>query len=305
MINYTKEINQNVLITGGCGFLGSHIKENILKNNFRIFTLGRNGKGEINCDISTEIPSLPKLDFVIHTAGKAHTVPKTQKEEKDFFSVNLQGTINLCKGLERIHCMPKEFIFISTVAVYGLDEGVDIDENYPLLGTSPYAKSKIEAESFLVDWTKKRNITLTILRLPLIAGPNPPGNLGSMIDGIKTGRYASIGKADARKSMVWVEDIPQFIMKIKDKGGIFNLTDNYHPTFGELELLISKNLSKSKPLRIPLVLAKIVALFGDLFGDKFPLNSEKLKKITSTLTFSTQKAMLSTEWNPTQVLKKL
>lgn len=294
-----------VLITGSNGFLGTHLKKFYTKENFKIFSLGRTGKSDIQCDISTKVPKLPAVDFVIHAAGKAHTVPKTQEEENDFFSVNLQGTVNLCKGLESIHCLPKEFIFMSTVAVYGLDEGVDIDENYPLLGKSPYAKSKIEAESFLTQWANLNNITLTILRLPLIAGPNPPGNLGDMIRGISTGKYASIGKANAKKSVIWVEDIPQFILKVKDQGGIFNLTDNYHPTFGELELSISKNLGKSKPLNIPLTLAKVIAFFGDFLGGKFPVNSDKLNKITSTLTFSTQKAMLSTDWKPTQVLKKL
>lgn len=294
-----------VLITGGNGFLGTHLKKFYTKENFKIFSLGRTGKSDIQCDISTKVPKLPEVDFVIHAAGKAHTVPKTQEEENDFFSVNLQGTVNLCKGLESIHCLPKEFIFISTVAVYGLDEGVDIDENYPLLGTSPYAKSKIEAELFLIQWAEEHNITVTILRLPLIAGPNPPGNLGSMIEGIKTGRYASIGKANSRKSMIWVEDIPQFILKIKDQGGVFNLTDNYHPTFRELESSISKNLGKSKLLKVPFVLAKLIACLGDLLGNRFPINSEKLKKITCTLTFSTQKAMLSTDWKPTQVLEKL
>lgn len=294
-----------VLITGGNGFLGTHLKRFYTKENFKIFSLGRTEKSGIQCDISIKIPKLPAVDFVIHAAGKAHTVPKTQEEENDFFSVNLQGTVNLCKGLENIHCLPKEFIFISTVAVYGLDEGVDIDENYPLFGKSSYAKSKIEAESFLTQWANLNNITLTILRLPLIAGPNPPGNLGDMIRGISTGKYASIGKANAKKSVIWVEDIPQFILKVKDQGGIFNLTDNYHPTFGELELSISKNLGKSKPLNIPLTLAKVIAFFGDFLGGKFPVNSDKLNKITSTLTFSTNKAMLSTDWKPTQVLEKL
>lgn len=299
-------IHNNILITGSGGFLGSILLKSLKNDKNNVIGLGRKNQ-DINIDISTPFifDKYRNFDIIIHAAGKAHTIPNSLEEQNEFIKINFEGTKNLCKAIDDLNIPPVSFIFISTVAVYGLDEGVDIDENYPLLGKSPYAKSKIEAESYLTQWANLNNITLTILRLPLIAGPNPPGNLGSMIEGIKTGRYASIGKANSRKSMIWVEDIPQFILKIKDKGGVFNLTDNYDPTFGELELLISKNLGKSKPLNIPLTLAKVIAFFGDFLGGKFPVNSDKLNKITSTLTFSTQKAILSSDWKPTQVLEKL
>jgi nucleoside-diphosphate-sugar epimerase len=294
----------SMLITGGNGFLGQHIGDFFHKNGFQIMSLGRTSLSEIICDLSVNVPNIPKIDFVIHAAGKAHVVPKTIDEENDFFNVNYKGTINLCKGLENSGDLPKQFIFISSVAVYGVDEGENIDESHPLNGESPYAKSKIKAENYLLHWAKKNNVVLTILRLPLIAGPNPPGNLGAMINGMKSGKYASIGKANAKKSVIWVEDIPKFILEVKGIGGIYNLTDNYHPTFRELELHISRKFNKSKPFSVPLLIARSIALIGDLIGDKFPINSEKLKKITSTLTFKSEKAMNIPNWKPNQVLDK-
>lgn len=294
-----------VLITGTNGFLGQYLKDFFLEKSFEIISLGRNQSNDIICDLSIAIPKVANIDFVVHAAGKAHLVPKNKEEEADFFKVNYQGTINLCEGLENSGYIPREFIFVSTIAVYGLDEGENIDESHPLNGKSAYAKSKIEAENFLIDWAEKNNVVLTILRLPLVAGPNPPGNLGSMIQGIKSGKYASIGNANNRKSVIWVEDIPKFIFVVKGVGGIYNLTDNFHPTFGELELRISQKYKKSQPLKVPLIFAKSIALLGDLIGSKFPMNSIKLKKITSTLTFNSDKAMNFTDWKPTQVLDKL
>ena len=88
------------------------------------------------------------METVIHLAGKAHIVPRTNEEIKTFYDVNYQGTVNLCKSLELVG-IPKSFIFVSTVAVYGCEEGENIDETHPLNGTTPYAKSKIMAEKFL------------------------------------------------------------------------------------------------------------------------------------------------------------
>ena len=294
-----------VLITGANGFLGQYLKKSFENHNFNVFTLGRTQSSDIVNDLSTTVPKTPNVDIVVHAAGKAHLVPKTKNEENEFFRVNYQGTVNLCKGFEKTGNLPKQFVFISTVAVYGIDKGELIEESHPLNGISPYAKSKIDAELFLINWARENQVVLTILRLPLIVGPNPPGNLGAMVRGIKSGKYASLGKANAKKSVIWVEDIPKFIFEIRGLGGIYNLTDNYHPTFGELELHISQKLNKSKPVSIPLNIAKAFAWIGDLIGEKFPINSNKLKKITSTLTFNSDKAMNVSNWKPSRVLDKL
>src|SRR5690606_10477594 len=114
-------------------------------------------------------------------------------------------------------------------------EGVDIKEDSPLDGKTPYAESKALAEAWLGKWAGENGVTLGILRLPLIAGPNPPGNLGAMVNGIRLGRYLSVGQANARKSMVWAEDVARIIPVVAERGGVYNLTDGHHPSFSELE----------------------------------------------------------------------
>lgn len=199
--------------------------------------------------------------------------------------------------------LPKSFIFISTVAVYGLELGENITEESPLLGTSPYALSKIQAEAFLTEWCSRNNIILTILRPSLIAGPNPPGNLGAMIHGIKTGKYLNIGGGKARKSVLMVQDIANLIPLVVNKGGIYNICDSNHPSFNELESVICKQLNKSGVLSIPLTLANLIAKIGDLMGNRAPINSDKLSKITNSLTFSNEKAKRELGWQPLDVIE--
>lgn len=291
----------NLLFTGSSGFLGKNIKP-LLEKHFTIKTMGLDSDEDYNVNIANTIPNIKDdFDVVLHAAGKAHSVPKTEKEKKVFFDVNFQGTVNLCKALENSY-IPKAFIFISTVAVYGLEFGENITEEYPLNGETPYAISKIKAEQFLEEWSKNNNVTLSILRPSLIAGPNPPGNLGAMINGIRTGKYLSIAGGKARKSVLMVQDIARLLPILIEKGGIYNICDNSQPTFRELEEIISKQLGKNRPLSIPHWIAGSMALAGDLLGDKAPINSLKLSKITESLTFSNEKAKRELNWEPINVL---
>jgi GlcNAc-P-P-Und epimerase len=297
-----------VLLTGASGFLGEIISNELIKLNYQLLTLGKQNRNDICVDLakqSFQLPASEKIDLVIHAAGKAHSVPKTSVEIRNFFDVNFEGTKRLCDAISLSKYPLQAFIFISSVSVYGTDSGELIAEDHPLNGNTPYARSKIMAEEWLQEWAVKNNIRLSILRLPLIAGPNPPGNLGAMIKGITSGRYLSIGEANARKSMVWAEDIAYIIPQLAQKGGVYNLTDGYHPSFGELERNIASALGKKPPVKVSLFFSKVLAFFGNFLGNKSPLNSDKLKKITSTLTFDDTKARVLLNWRPNSVLDKL
>lgn len=293
----------NVLFTGSSGFLGNIILP-LLCQKFTVHTLGISSTDNIKVDLAADIPFLnEEYEIIIHAAGKAHSIPQNEEGNKKFFQVNLEGTKNLIKGLENSGKLPKSVIFISTVAVYGVDYGTNINENHDLICTSPYAVSKMQAEVFLGNWCKTNNVVLGILRPSLIAGKNPKGNLQAMINGIKSGRYFRIGSGNARKSILMAEDIANVIPKLAEKGGIYNLCDNHNPSFAELEELISKQLNKNSPLSVPLWFAKGIALIGDLVGERFPINSAKLNKITKSLTFSNEKAKRELCWEPLDVLK--
>src|SRR5690606_9088682 len=290
-----------LLFTGASGFLGQNVKP-ILEKQYEVKTLGLAGD-DIVSNIAHDIPEISEtFDVVFHAAGKAHIVPKTPEEKQAFFDVNYQGTVNLCKALEK-SSLPKAFIFVSTVAVYGVEFGANISEEHPLKGETPYALSKIQAEQYLTEWCAKNNVKLGIIRPSLIAGPNARGNLGAMVNGIKTGKYFSIGGGTARKSVLMVQDIATLIPLLVEKGGIYNVCDDVQPSFRELEAIIAKQLDKNQPKAIPYFIAKAMALVGDLLGAKAPINSLKLKKITESLTFSNNKAKTELGWQPISVLE--
>ena len=293
---------EKLLFTGGTGFLGKNIRP-ILDKQYEVTTCGITPDDMIRANLATEVPVLPEqYDVVLHACGKAHVVPKTEAEERAFYDVNYQGTLNLCEALERVG-VPKAIVFVSTVAVYGCEFGDLITEEHPLEGMSPYAKSKIMAEEYLHEWCEKNRVVLGILRPSLLAGKNAPGNLGAMVNGIEKGFYMNIAGGKVVKSVLMAEDIARLLPLLAEKGGVYNVCDTKQPTFGELSASVARQLGKRKPVSIPYWVAWCMAKVGDLLGSKAPINSYKLEKMTKSLTFSNEKARRELNWEPLDVLE--
>jgi nucleoside-diphosphate-sugar epimerase len=292
-----------ILLTGGSGFLGNFIKVNLQNKGEHVISIGRAGSNNIVADLTNQVPSFnDSYDYIIHCAGKAHINPKSEFQKLDFYHVNLKGTQNLCEALNSQFNNLKGFIFISSVAVYGKESGLMLTEDSELLAMDPYGSSKIKTEQFLQAWCKQWNIPLLILRLPLVIGENAPGNFGLMEKAIRNGYYLRIGNGETKRSMVLAIDVAEFISRNLGKSGVYNLTDSYDPSFKELEEVLKSKYSKSFTLSIPYFLAKFLAILGDNLGGRFPINSNKLLKVCSSLTFSSKKAADALNWTPTNVL---
>ena len=293
---------EKLLFTGGTGFLGKNVMP-ILTQKYEVTTCGITPDDMIKANLAKEVPSLSeRYDVVLHACGKAHVVPKTEAEKQAFYDVNYQGTVNLCSALEKAG-VPKAVVFISTVAVYGCEYGDMITEEHPLNGDSPYAESKIMAEKYLTEWCAKNDVVLGILRPSLLAGKNAPGNLGAMVNGIKKGFYMNVAGGKVVKSILMAEDIARLLPLLEEKGGVYNVCDTRQPSFGEISLSVAKQLCKGKPLNIPYWMAWCMAKVGDLLGNKAPINSYKLEKMTKSLTFSNAKARKELGWEPLDVLE--
>lgn len=293
---------KKLLFTGASGFLGYNVKP-ILSEQYDITTIGITEQDDIISNIAKDVPFLPQqYDVVLHAAGKAHIYPKTQEEVQSFYDVNLQGTINLCIALEKVG-LPKSFIFISTLDVYGLAVGENIDETCSKNPTTHYAISKLQAEEYLEKWAKKNGVVLGILRPSLMTGPNPPGNLKAMINGIKKGYYVNISGGHTRKSLMMIHDIAYLVPKIENVGGTYNVCDNRHPSYKELGICISQQLGKSYyPLSIPFWIAWCMAKIGDWVGI-LPIDSHRLEQLTKSNTYSNEKAKKNLNWEPLDVIE--
>ena len=293
---------KSLLFTGGTGFLGYNCRP-VLDKTYKVCTCGITEADDIKANLAKEIPELPcSFDVVLHACGKAHTVPRTEEEKQQFFDINYQGTVNLCNGLERVGT-PKSLVFISSASVYGLEEGEMIREDTPLNANTPYGISKVMAEQYLQVWCDKHHVVLTILRPSLMAGCNAPGNLGAMVKGIEKGFYFNIAGGKARKSLMMAEDIANLVILSEDKGGVYNVCDDIHPSYKELSEIISKQVDKRTPISIPYWIAWCFAKIGDCMGKKAPINSYRLKKLTTSCTFSNEKAKKALGWKPQSVLE--
>ena len=297
-------MSSRILLTGASGFLGKEIFDFFINKKYSIYTLGRANCNNLVCDLSREVPKISseeKFDTVVHVAGKAHIVPKTETERQAFFDVNHNGTLNLLKALKSN--LPKRIIFISTVAVYGVDSGDAIDENHPLNGDTPYAISKILAEKEVLDFGNNNNVKTVILRLPLITGVNPSGNLGEMIAAIRKGYYFRIGNGEARRTIISSEEVANVIEIMMEKEGVFNIADSKYPTIKEIDQHIGRVYEKKIKV-LPRFVFRVLSLIGDVFSF-FPLNSIKYSKLTKSLIFSNEKILKETKWRPKDCLKEL
>jgi nucleoside-diphosphate-sugar epimerase len=292
--NMQNNEDTNILLTGGSGFFGKYLKAELAKTG-NVTTIGISDSDDVFFDLSSGVPELKKrFEFVVHAAGKAHVIPRNKEEIESFYNINYKGTVNLLRAFDTQGTYPEKFVFISTVAVYGLESGEGIKETAMLKAVDPYGKSKVMAEKALQEWGEKNNVIVTILRLPLLIGRNAPGNLGAMISAIKKGRFAIIGKGNTKRSMVFAGDVAAFIPQIAKTGGVYNLTDGHHPTYKELAETIGRKLNKRPYFIIPAVVATLMAKTADIMQKvlhkDLPFSSGRLKKLTSSLTFDDSKA---------------
>ncbi len=180
---------KNILITGGAGYIGSHITEILLKNNKNIFIVDNlstgfkrliNKKAKfykediLNTYKINKILKKNKIDSVIHLAANL-IIGEGEKSPKKYYKNNVLGTENLLKALDRT--MVKNIIFSSTAAVY--KEGQSkVNEKSIIRPKSVYGKTKVKSEKLIQKYCKKYNINFGILRYFNIAGSSPSGKIG-------------------------------------------------------------------------------------------------------------------------------
>ena len=280
------------LLTGHTGFLGSYLKRLLLDRGIEVVGLGRGADSDWHFDLGSGVNNFPRgneaVDLVVHAAGWAHRVPKTEAEKQAFFEYNLEGTKRLLAALKVSGNVPKQFLFISTVAVYG--DPMDREKAVPpypsraeaeQLSLTPYAWSKWEAEAEVRSWCAAEGVNAVIWRLPLIVGEGAPGNLGAMEKAIRKGYYFRIGNSYARmRFYVDLEELGKRVLDIyyeyASYSGTYNVISG-EKSYGDFEDEIASKYGK-KVRSIPLWMVRLAAKVGDVVPG-FPLDSYRLKKL--------------------------
>ena len=288
-----------VLLTGAGGFLGRIIRQALTEHE--VTTLGRGEDMDLRLDIGSPLPDLDGFDMVVHAAGKAHVIPpKDRREAPEFMRINHLGTENLLDAVVRKGKGPKTLVFISSVSVYGREEGMSITETHTRDASTPYALSKKLAEDAIDAWSAAHGIPALILRLPLVVGEGAPGNLGAMERHLRRGTYLRIGTGSARRSMVLGTDVAGLIAGASGMSGTYNLTDGHHPSFRELDTCMASKMGV-KVRSIPEPIARFMAKTGDYVPGS-PFNTYRFEKLSRDLTFSDEKARREIGWSPSPVL---
>jgi UDP-glucose 4-epimerase len=202
-----------VLVTGGAGYIGSHMVWQLLDNGEDVVVLDRLSTGfdwavpmeaklivgDIgNGNLVSKIITDYKIDAIIHFAALT-IVPDSFADPVSYYENNTAKAMALIGAAVRGGV--KSFIFSSTAAVYGTTGTDPVDENHPTLPVSPYGMSKLMTERVLADACDASGMRYTILRYFNVAGADPKGRTGQSTPAathlIKAACEAATGKRDA------------------------------------------------------------------------------------------------------------
>ena len=271
-----------IILTGSSGFVGTNLKS-YLKDKSQ----------DINCLSLREDDWKNKLDksatAIVHLAGKAHDTSNTS-DSFEYFKINRDLTIEIFR--EFLNSEIRDFFYFSSVkAVADTVDGI-LNENEDGNPKTPYGKSKLEAEKYLLSQELGEGKRLFIIRPCMIHGPGNKGNLNLLFNMVKQGFPWPLGAFDNKRSFLCINNlnylIYQMIMNCNVKSGIYNFSDDGSLSTNELYILISDVLSKkSKIWKINKNIIEFIAKIGDKVV--LPLNSERLKKLTESYIVSNKK----------------
>jgi UDP-glucose 4-epimerase len=178
--------DRRVLVTGGAGFIGSHLVEALVAGHNHVTVLDNLSTGsmanlarvqpqievivgELGALLCAERMCLKRYSHIFHLAANAYIPPSVENPLWDF-QTNLHNTILLLEALRRLETQP-HVIFASSAAVYGNPVRMPISEDDPTVPISPYGVGKLAAERYLYVYSRTYGVRATTLRLFSIYGP--------------------------------------------------------------------------------------------------------------------------------------
>lgn len=317
--------SQNILVTGGTGFIGRSLVEKYRLEGCTVSVLTRKNvvdmdQGGVGAGIKfiTGDITLPEtiigvcegIDTIFHCAGYAHAVNESDiKSSEKHFRTTILGTESLLREAESADV--KHIIFLSSVKAMGEGSNSMIDETSDEHPVTPYGKAKLEAEKLIKAWGNKNKRLTSILRLPLVYGRGSKGNIPRMISAIANGRFPPFPKIENKRSMVHVDDVVTAMLLIEEKQNtnceIFIVTDGQVYSTRLIYEHICRSLGrKIARWTIPVYVLKMGAVFGDVvewaLGKSIGLNSEMLQKLIGSSWYSCGKIQRELGFQPRSTL---
>lgn len=180
-----------VLVTGGAGYIGSHMVKLLGERGYEVLTVDNLSEGNpwavlygelrvvdlLNYKALEEVLLDFKPEAVIHFAAKVK-VPESVRKPLLYYENNLLGTVNLLQAMQRAQV--PYLIFSSTAAVYGVPEHIPVKEEDPTNPINPYGWSKLFAERVIQDFSYATGLKYVLLRYFNVAGADPEGRIGQV-----------------------------------------------------------------------------------------------------------------------------
>ena len=267
-----------ILVTGGAGFIGSHLCEALLAqgeelvviddfNDFYDPAIKESNiagfrdritlvKGDIrDADLVNSMFDTHRFGMVFHFAARAGVRPSIA-DPKLYFTTNIDGTFNLLDACR--HHGTERFVFASSSSVYGINEKVPFSESDPIERTiSPYAATKIAGEQICSNYAHLFGIRCACLRFFTVYGPRQRPDLAiakftrAIREGKPIDRY---GDGSTARDYTYVDDIIQGVLAAarymeQSPFEIFNLGGSATTTLDELIALISKTVGRDAVIR--------------------------------------------------------
>lgn len=217
------------VVTGGCGFIGSHMVDRLLAEGHEVRVIDNCSTGRLEnlkhqegnsklsitvadiCDGEKITPVFEGVDWVFHFAALADIVPSMQRPE-DYFHSNVDGTFSVLQAARKAGV--KRFMYTASSSCYGIPDGFPTDERADIRPEYPYALTKRLGEEIALHWAKVYKMPVVSLCLFNVYGPRSrtSGTYGAVI-GVFLGQklagkpYTVVGDGEQTRDFTYVTDI--------------------------------------------------------------------------------------------------
>jgi len=250
------------LVSGGCGFIGSHLVESLLALGHEVTIFDNLVSGRLeniegfkdnpklhfcNVDItnSSEIEkNFKEFNWVFHLAALADIVPSIEQPE-NYFNTNVSGTFNMLEAARKNNV--KRFIYVASSSSYGIPDEYPTSELSAIKSMYPYALTKNMGEELVLNWDKIYGMKTISLRLFNVYGPRSrtTGTYGAVFgvflaQKINNKPYTVVGDGTQTRDFTYVSDVcDALILSAKsEESGAFNVGSGNHYSVNKLVELL-------------------------------------------------------------------
>ena len=266
-----------LLITGASGFVGQNLLNYL--SNYEVSILQRE-------DLHN--PQIGDANAVIHLAGKAHDLRNTTTAE-DYYSINYELTKKLYDAF--LASNARTFIFMSSVKAAADSVPEELSEEDVPLPLTHYGKSKLLAEQYICSQSLPKGKFYYILRPCMIHGPGNKGNLNLLYKFAKKKMPYPLAAFDNKRSFLSISNLNMVIERLITNAipnGIYNVSDDEPLSTNDVINLIGTALGfKAVLFKLNPATIRFIARMGDIVH--FPLNTERLNKLTESYIVSNKK----------------